>query len=191
MNLLQALSILLNGPAEIVGEGYKWKRSVLTFAIIGIFAFPLFLINLARPYQGPLPPQVETISQAGKFVFGVERVGSRQMSVASLATTNGTVYRLPDDAGFKEIREFESRNPDEQLHVSGFLLQGGKGFFWPLSVTSANGRMFLSPDRQLEALRSARNPFGWKLFVAYLIIIPFWWISFSNAKKIMQCKLVS
>jgi len=190
MNLIQAFSALLNGPAEIVGEGYKWKRSVLMFAIIGSIASPLFLINLARPYQGPLPPAVKIISQRGKIVFGVAHIGSKKIAVARFAATDGAVYQLADDAGLGSIRKFENGNPDVQLQVSGFLLQGGKGSFWPLSVISPDGEILLRSDRQMKALRRARNPFGWKLFVVYLIMAPFWWLSFSNARRLMQRNLM-
>lgn len=186
MNLLQAFSVLLNGSVETVGEGYKWKRSVLMFALIGTIASPFFLINLARPYQGATPPDVNVISRSGRVVFDVVHWGAKRIAVASFSADDGSVYKFADAVGLENIRRYERECPNAQLKVSGFFLQDGKGYFWPLSAVSSDGKTFLSPNSQLAALRRARNPFGWKLFVVYLIMMPFWGLSFANARKLMQ-----
>lgn len=190
MNLSQAFAALLNGFPEIVGEGYKWKRIVLTTAIVGTIASPLILINLAHPYQGPLPPEAKVVSLLGKVEFGVVHVGVKQVAVASFRAVNGHKYQLIDPLGFDDVERFEVKNPDVQLKVTGFFLRGGKGFFWPLSAISPDGLVLLDSDSQMRTLRSARDPFGWKLFSVYLLMAPLWWLSFANAKKVMQRNLM-
>lgn len=185
ITFLKALLIILYGPDELVGPGYKWKRCVLSLAILSLVVFPLSFFNFSSPYQGKIPAPSQVMHAKGRFHFGEEHHGIKTAYFAEFAADDGHTYRLKDVVGLDDIRQLVSSNANQQFDVSGFVLQDGRGAFWPLEVKAGDGAVLLDAAQQREMLDKARDPFG-ALTWAWVLTIPLWVVSFSNAMKLMK-----
>ncbi len=187
MSLLKAFSILLCGPAEIIGPGYKWKQSILNGAIILTLASPFFAFLNSIPFQGATPPGAPIIKSKGVFVFGDDRRGLKSHPFIDFRSEEGKIYRLQDYIGYDEIFKFNENNPDHQeVLVEGFSLRNGLGRFWPTQVTTIDGKVLLDKDKQNTALIRYKDPFDGSLFIMYVVAGSLWIVSAVNAVQIMK-----
>jgi hypothetical protein len=189
MNFLRAFLVMMWGPFETIGPGYKWKQSVLSGAIIITLISPWLMIQHSSPYQGNLPPRVPLIRDDGRFIFGNEHHGFKSTPFIDFKTNGGQIYRLQDRVGYDSILNWNNRNTDSHLYVEGFLLRNGQGLFWPTQVTTVDGRVLLDRDQQNTSLMRSRNPFGRNLFYMYVFAGFLWIFSIRNVVQIMKKSL--
>jgi hypothetical protein len=151
---------------------------------IGLTAiFPVLNLWNSQSYAGAKPPDAPLIKIFGKITVGKynSRGMIRQYNV-NLHTGDGKIYYLMDDAiGPDKFNIFES---PLNFYVEGFLLQDGRGFFWPTLIAEPDGHVLLGPEKSSQILNNNREPFGKILLLEYISIIPLWIISFLNAIKL-------
>lgn len=82
MTLFKAFLILLRGPAEMIGPKYKWKRSLLTGAIIFTLISPFLAFVHSLPYEGAIPPNAPILKEHGAFCFGSDQHGPKNIHLS-------------------------------------------------------------------------------------------------------------
>ncbi|ASL41918.1 hypothetical protein bAD24_I00420 [Burkholderia sp. AD24] len=184
VSLFKAFSILSNGPDFFIGAGCKWKSGLFNLTIGLSVAIPFVNTWHAHFYSGALPPDVPLIQSTGNFTGAyVNRYRSSREFEMSFHAADGQVYTLQSDAADSDSEVAAKANSGERFYVEGFILQNGKGLFWPTRVTSVNGRVLIDPKQQREKLGIKRSVFG-GVIVEYSAIIPLWIVSLFNALKI-------
>jgi hypothetical protein len=185
ISLLKAFSILFNGSDYQIGEGHHWKRGALMLAMALTAIFPILNFWNSQSYAGAEPPDVPLIKSIGSITVGKynPRGIIRQYNV-NFHAGDGKIYYLMDDAiGPDELKTFELRL---NFNVEGFLLQDGRGFFWPTLITGPDGHILLDPEKSSRILNSNRDPFGKLLLLEYASTLPLWIISLLNAIKLRK-----
>ncbi|CAE6811662.1 hypothetical protein [Paraburkholderia domus] len=186
ISLLKAFSILLNGSDYQIGEGYRWKRGVLSTAVALTVAFPLFNLAFSQSYMGAVPPEAPLVRSVGNFTVGnFNRRSINRQRAIDFHAANGKVYQLLDNS--LDISKIGKANSGVNFYVEGFLLQDGRGFFWPTLISEVDGHVLLGREESNRSLDFNREPFGKKrLLWEYGLIIPLWLISLFNATKLRK-----
>lgn len=185
ISFLKAFTILLNGSDYQIGNGYRWKRGVLSTAVALTVAFPLYNLIHSHFYTGAVPPEAPLVRSAGNFTSGVydRRSNNRKYSIDFHATDGKIYYLIDSDLGVAKIGKV---NSGSIFYVEGFLLQDGRGFFWPMLISGLDGHVLLSRDESNKSLKRNREPF-WKILLwEYGLTLPLWLISLSNAIKLRK-----
>ncbi|MEZ0602041.1 hypothetical protein ACAX43_07795 [Paraburkholderia sp. IW21] len=185
ISLLKAFSILRSGSDYQIGEGHHWKRGVLNLAIGLVVIFPLLNFWRSQFYAGAVPPEALLIRGVGNFTIGNynSRGITRKYNI-NFKTNDGKIFYVIDNAiSAEKIRKF---NSEFNLQVEGFLLQDGRGLFWPTLIITSDGHVLLSRMESSRILNNQRRPFGELLLLEYGSTIPLWLISLSNAIKLRK-----
>lgn len=183
--LLKSFLILRNGPDYLIGAGYQWKRGVFNMTLALLVTFPIMNLLFCQSYAGAWPPQVPMVSSVGSFT--AHNIGGSRLGVHYVMTfhaMDGTSYTLQSNAVRSDSELRRKTNSAEKFYVRGFVLQDGRGLFWPISVSTLNGRILINSDEQWRKLRRNRNPLGELLLWEYALASPFWVISLVTALKI-------
>jgi hypothetical protein len=187
ISLLKAFLILRNGPDYVIGAGHRWKSGLLNMTIGLFLTFPILNLLYVQFYRGALPPTAPLIQSIGVFtsvyrqpsVFGGNYV-------ANFRASDGKNHPVQLEALNSSEQLMKAIASGESFYLEGFVLQDGKGWFWPTFVTSVDGRVFLSREEEMENLKKRRQPFGKLLLVQYLSLVPLWIICLINALKIRR-----
>ncbi|MFM0731534.1 hypothetical protein PQQ52_13710 [Paraburkholderia sediminicola] len=183
VSLPKAFLILLNGTDYQIGEGHRWKRGILSVAVALAVTFPLFNLLHSQFYTGAVPPEAPVVRSVGNFTSGIynRRSINRQYSI-DFHSNDGKIYNLIDSD--LDVERIGQANSGLNFYVEGFLLQDGRGFFWPTLISERDGHVLLSRDKSNQSLNKNRDPFGKILLWEYGLILPLLLISLSNAIKI-------
>jgi hypothetical protein len=185
-NLFRAFAILISGSPEKIGEGYRWRNGLLVLTIFMSASFPFFNMRSAAPYQGDLPPLVPLIVGNGQVKFLQKAQGARKLDYAEFANENGRRYVFQDYSSLLRVEEFVTAHPEQTLHVEGFILKNGEGLFWPISISTSDGKILLAREEASKYLANRRDIWGGLLFIQQMSLAPLWIISFFNALKIAR-----
>lgn len=162
----------------------KWKRMVLSLAIVWTVFSPLITYYMSLPYQGNIPSNSSMIKQAGRLEYRTEQRGVKQLLQLVLIGDGGRIIEFQDPTGLEDIRSWERKTGIDQVYVEGFYLRDGEGLFWPTYIATLNGKPLATREEQLRKLSVARDPFGKVLLVMYFYSLPMWIISLINIYKI-------
>src|SRR5258708_26897584 len=134
VSLAKAFLILLNGTDYQIGEGHSWKRGVLSAAVALAATFPVFNLLNSQIYTGAVPPEAPVIRSIGNFTSGIynRRSINRQYSI-DFHANDGKIYNLIDSD--LDVVRIGKANSGLNFYVEGFLLQDGRGFFWPTLIS--------------------------------------------------------
>jgi len=188
---LKAFWLLLKGSPDVVGKGYKWKSGLLMGALIWTVATPFVGQLFDAQFSGSLPPEAPLIKATGQFVRKVAEIGIRRVPYVDFETDDGRHYvtgrYVMDAIGLEALARTE---PPVQVYAEGFLLENGKGSYWPLVIRAPGGTDLIPQQRLQDSLQRARR-YPWKAdMVMYLFAGVFWVISILNAyclkKKLSQ-----
>ncbi|RKT21708.1 hypothetical protein B0G69_5110 [Paraburkholderia sp. RAU2J] len=182
-NLYRAFSILLVGSPVEIGSGYRWKSGLLRLVIVLSACFPYVNALYAGAYKGDLPPLTPLISGNGHIEFRREY---KRPDYAVFLDEDGKSYVFQDYSSLHAIRDFVTEHPDQRLHVKGFILKNGEGFFWPTSISTIDGQILLAPDELSRELENHRDIWGGLLAIQQISLLPLWIISFFNVVKIAR-----
>lgn len=149
-------------------------------------AFPFFNMRFAAPYQGDLPPLVPLIVGDGKIAFLIQNHGVRKVNYAEFINDDGRQYVFQDYPSLLGVEKFVNEHPQQKLHVEGFILKNGLGLFWPILITTTDGRTLLSPENLSNQLRNRRDVWGELLLIQQISLLPLWIVSLFNAVKIAR-----
>jgi hypothetical protein len=185
ISLFKAFSILLNGSDYQIGEGYRWKRGVLSTAVAVTVASPLFNLIYSQSYRGAVPPEAPLVRSVGNFTNGIyNRRSTNRKYSTDFHAADGKIYHLIDsDLGTEKTGK---ANSGSNFYVEGFLLQDGRGFFWPMLISRLGGHVLLSREESNKSLKRNREPFGKILLWEYGLTLPLWLISLSNTIKLRK-----
>src|SRR6185437_6073675 len=134
------------GSPEKIGEGYRWKSGLLVLTIFMAASFPFFNMRSAAPYKGDLPPLVPLIVGNGQVRFAEKAQSVRKLDYAEFVNENGKRYVFQDYSVLLGVERFVTAHPDRALHVEGFILKNGEGLFWPISISTSDGKVLLAPE---------------------------------------------
>jgi hypothetical protein len=182
IGLYKALLLILWGPEERVGAGYKWKQSILIGAITMTAYLPILWMQVSAPYRGAVPPAVPLIKGIGHFHFTEKQSGAKKILHTEVAIDGKTAYLVQDGS-------YLQSNPKRQyeiFYVEGFLLNDGAGLFWPSYVETMDGKVLRSREYASQALTDHRKAVGQTLIWMCGFVLIFWIVSIRNALRL--CK---
>ncbi|MFM0361924.1 hypothetical protein [Paraburkholderia sediminicola] len=183
--MFKAFSILRNGSDYQIGEGHHWKRAVLNLAIGLLVAFPMANMWIGLSYRGAIPPDAPLVKSIGNFT-NEYTPGIKQRYDAIFHAADGKFYQV-QSGSINSSREIMSNiNSGRNFYMEGFVLQDGRGFFWPTLVAAVDGRVLLSREEMSRNLKIEREPFGELLIWEYVATLPLWIISLLNAIKLRK-----
>ncbi|MGF6786274.1 hypothetical protein [Paraburkholderia tuberum] len=184
---LKAFWLLFKGNPEDVGKGYKWKSSLLMGALMWAIGTPFIGHLFDAQFSGSLPPEAPLIRATGQFVHKFTQFGIRRVPYVDFETDDGRHYAtgryVMDSIGLEALAR---REPPVHVYTEGFLLENGKGSYWPLVIRTPGGTDLIPQQRLQDSLRRARR-YPWKAdMVMYSIAGVFWAISTLNAYRLKK-----
>jgi hypothetical protein len=182
----ESLSLLLNGPPELVGEGFKWKQLILMGAVVGTLFSPIFTYQNSLSYQGSIPPVAPVLEGTATLSSGFESTGFKHKQYIYIHMNRGATYRVQDGNVLLPGISTLSETTTPPMQVRGFLLDNGKGDFWPISIMDSMGKEILSEEKSRNSLAINRNPFGRLLLDLYIFVSPFWIVSLVNLFRLIN-----
>lgn len=161
----------------------KWKRVLLSLAIVWTLFSPVITYYLSLPYQGRVPPENSMLKKTGRLEYRTEQRGMKQVLQLVLIQDDGKITDFQDPVGLESVRAWERRTGVDRVYVEGFYLRDGDGLFWPAYITTLDGKPLVTRADQSKKLKAAREPFGQVLLMMYLYSLPMWIISLINICK--------
>jgi hypothetical protein len=184
---LAAFKILGQGKPEVLGKSYKGKKAVLIGALISTLLalfYPPYLINL---YSGSNPPEAPVIKAIGTFsTIPAHNLSGAATTDVKFATEDGREYFTRNSIPLKELTELVRAKPLCKVYTEGFLLQNGKGSFWPILVKNIDGDTLISKDKlqTIYNFRRTKLPIKVGLLIFLILGVPCWLGSIFIAYKI-------
>ncbi|MBC8739531.1 hypothetical protein F6X40_22645 [Paraburkholderia sp. UCT31] len=184
---LKAFWLLFKGSPEVVGKGYKWKSCILNLALVWTIGTPFIFQLFDAQFSGSLPPEAPLIRGTGRFVHKFTQFGIRSVPYVDFETDDGRHYvtgrYVMDSIGLEALARTK---PPVHVYAEGFLLENGKGSYWPLVIRTPGGIDLIPQQRLQDSLRRARR-YPWKaLMVMYSIAGVLWAISTLNAYRLKK-----
>ncbi|MEX3855447.1 hypothetical protein AB3X94_15455 [Paraburkholderia sp. BR10923] len=184
---LKAFWLLLKGSPDVIGKGYKWKSGLLNLALTWTVATPFIFQLFDDQFAGSLPPEAPLVRATGQFVRKVAEIGIRRVPYVDFETDDGRHYvtgrYVMDAIGLEALARTE---PPVHVYAEGFLLEDGKGSYWPLVIRTPGGKDLIPQQRLQDSLQRARR-YPWKaVIVMYLIAGVLWAISTRNAYRLKK-----
>lgn len=163
------------GRAVGLGVNYKWKSLWLMCAVIFTVSVPVFEYLNAQRFAGALPPDAPIIEATGSFVRFIGHAGLKEVPYFLFNTDSGKAYRTENPVAPPILDELSRLKVPLKVSVEGFLLNDGRGSFFPLKITDAHGIELVPSDQLKNNLLIGRSPFYYKKTLFFVFIISVQW----------------
>jgi hypothetical protein len=143
----------------------------------------------ASSFLSSTPPEASTIKAIGTFSTKFVHHGTLAPGYDVVFSTNdGKKYISKDHDAPHELKDLAKSNPLTEVYAEGFLLQNGKGSFWPILVKTTDGRVLIDKDKMQTSYNNRRwkNPMLVMIEMLTLFAAPCWLISIFNAYQIKR-----
>ncbi|WP_322086058.1 hypothetical protein [Burkholderia sp. BCC1999] len=179
---ISAFNVLLIGRSKIIGKYPGWKSSLLWFSLIGPFVILFVQGGRIVSASGAIPPDVPVIRSTGHF----KQVTKGQASWVAFETTDGHSYNMERGTSISAQGRIPGGNPPPLVYVEGFLLESGRGSFWPMLIKAPDGKLFSTREQSMGLLAAVRKRNMQLLVGECVLLVIFSTISFLNLIKIRK-----
>lgn len=148
-----AFNILLNGKSDAIGKYRGWKSIALWLAIVAPLVIPFVQGDYLAMLSGEIPPHTPVIRAQGNFV----QMTHGQASWIAFVTADGQMYAMQRGTSIKGADNMPQEIPPPTVYAEGFLLQNGKGYFWPTLIKMQDGHFLTTPSQSIALLARERQ----------------------------------
>jgi hypothetical protein len=148
-----AYKVLSRGKSPAIGKHPGWKSSILNIAVVAPIAIAFVGGNQIRMVSGAIPPDVPVVKAVGTFV----QVTRGQSSYVAYVSEDGHVYNQERGTTIRDDKNLPQGIPPPKVYVEGFLRENGRGYFWPMTIRMADGKILLSSKQSMENYRKIKR----------------------------------
>lgn len=181
---LAAFKLMLLGRATVLGGNHQLKSAWIMFALAMLLMYPIVPRLDRQVYSGSIPPVAPLIKEKGILEQKEEYSGLRKSVNFIFHTDTGHVYRTQRRVA-PSIMYYATVGKRAYVYMEGFLLQDGKGSFYPLKISTVDGLDLVDPGELRRVLNRGRTPYLPLGGIMPFILFP-WLFVFYYAYKIRR-----